>query len=86
MTQKEHSMGNGAVASVIGEQGERRTLPYQEPLKTWAGHGTGAVCNLCGKPIKAQDIEYEVELDPAPGGARGLHFHFNCYRLWETQG
>jgi hypothetical protein len=49
----------------------------------WASHGTGARCNLCGKPIEARDIEYEVEL--APAGNPGLHFHFNCYRTWEAQ-
>ena len=80
-------MVNGALASTIEEQGERQRLPYQEPLRTWAGHGTGALCNLCGTPIVAQDIEYEVELvsPAASGGLRGLHFHFNCYRVWETQ-
>lgn len=77
-------MMNGAVA--IEEKGERRALPYQEPLRTWAGHGTGALCSLCGTAIRAKDIEYEVELvGPAGGGSRGLHFHFNCYRVWETQ-
>jgi hypothetical protein len=63
---------------------ERQILPYEEPVRTWAGRGTGALCNLCGLSIKAQDIEYEVELLTA-GTVRGLHFHFKCYRVWETQ-
>jgi hypothetical protein len=79
-------MVNTAVAGTIQEQGERRGVPYQEPVRTWAGRGTGVPCNLCGTPIKAQDIEYEVELlSPASGDLRGLHFHFNCYRAWEAQ-
>jgi hypothetical protein len=78
-------MVDGAVSTVDPEQGERQVLPYQEPLRTWAGRGTGIVCNLCGTPIRAQDIEYEVELLAAGGNVRGLHFHFNCYRVWETQ-
>jgi hypothetical protein len=78
-------MVNGAVGTVDVEQGERRVLPYQEPSRTWAGRGTGALCNLCGVAIRAQDIEYEVELLSPAGGARGLHFHFNCYRTWESQ-
>jgi len=79
-------MVNGAVAGTIEEQGERRALPYQEPLRTWAGRGTGVLCSLCGTPIKPQDIEYEVELvSPGAGGSRGLQFHFNCYRVWESQ-
>lgn len=63
---------------------EQRILPYEEPARTWAGHGTGAVCNFCRHAIKAEEIEYEVEL-LANGSARNLHFHFNCYRIWESQ-
>ena len=77
-------MITGATAGTIDEQSELELLPYQEPLKTWAGRGTGVRCNLCGLPIEARDIEYEVELAPN-GSPRGLHFHFNCYRVWETQ-
>jgi hypothetical protein len=66
------------------EQNERRILPYEEPMRTWAGHGTGVLCNVCGLPIGAHDIEYEVEL-VASVTVRNLHFHFNCYRAWETQ-
>ena len=65
----------------VEEQGR---LPYEEPARTWAGHGTGALCNFCGRAIKAEDIEYEVEL-LTNGSARNLHFHFNCYRVWESQ-
>ena len=77
-------MVNGTLAGTVERQDERQALPYQEPLRTWAGRGTGALCHLCGAAIRAQDIEYEVELQ-APAGVRGLHFHFNCYRAWETQ-
>ncbi len=63
---------------------ELRMLPYQEPLRTWAGRGTGVRCNFCGVPIEARDIEYEVELASA-GQPRGLHFHFNCSQAWERQ-
>jgi hypothetical protein len=66
------------------KQDERRMLPYEEPRRTWAGHGTGALCNVCGLAINVHDIEYEVEL-VTMGGVRNLHFHFKCYRDWETQ-
>ena len=74
-------MVDGALAGTVVEQSE--PMPYQEPLRMWASHGTGARCHLCGMPIEARDIEYEVELAP-PGNPIGLHFHFNCYRVWET--
>jgi hypothetical protein len=65
-------------------QDERQLLPYEEPARTWAGHGTGGLCNACGLVVNAHDIEYEVELVTA-GSVRTLRFHFNCYRIWETQ-
>jgi hypothetical protein len=77
-------MDNRMAAGSDLEQGERRALPYQEPMRTWAGHGTGALCSLCGLPISEQDIEYEVELAPEAGSG-GLQFHVQCYRVWETQ-
>jgi hypothetical protein len=79
-------MVNGAAVSAgdLELNDHRPMLPYQEPLRTWAGRGTGALCNLCGLAIKAHDIEYEVELASA-GSSRELRFHFNCYRIWETQ-
>jgi hypothetical protein len=77
-------MVDGAVVGTVEEPGELRPLPYQEPVRTWASHGTGVRCNLCGRIIEAQDIEYEVELGPV-SNPRGLHFHFNCYRTWESQ-
>jgi hypothetical protein len=79
-------MANVAAAyAAEAKQDEQRLLPYEEPVRTWAGHGTGAVCNVCGLAITAHDIEYEVELLTL-GTVRNLHFHFNCYRAWETQG
>ena len=66
--------------------------PYRKPLRTWAGHGTGAQCNGCGETIQAQDIEYEIELpthgEERPlrfqpdGNVSSLHFHFGCYKNW----
>ena len=65
-------------------QDERRLLPYEEPVRTWAGHGTGAPCNACGLTVGVQDIEYEVEL-VTEGSVRTLRFHLKCYRVWEAQ-
>ncbi len=79
-------MVNGAMAGKASlEQAEQGALPYQEPLKTWASRGTGVLCSLCGAPITAEEIEYEAELLAAPGKPRELHFHFNCYLVWESQ-
>ena len=58
---------------------------YQEPLRTWAGSGTGAACSFCGRSIEAHEIEYEIELPPSAIGRR-LQFHFHCHRAWEARG
>jgi hypothetical protein len=67
-------------------------VPYRKPLRTWAGHGTGATCHRCGRLIEAHDIEYEIELPTggeeragryqAHSDAPSLRFHFACYRKW----
>jgi hypothetical protein len=56
-------------------------LSVREPLRTWAGQGTGRLCTLCGRPIEAHQIEYEVELT----AGRRLRFHFTCQQDWEEQ-
>jgi hypothetical protein len=73
-----------AYPAAVGAE-EQRLLPYEEPVRTWAGHGSGALCNFCGVAIKSQDIEYEVEVVTAENSVRNLYFHFNCYRVWESQ-
>jgi hypothetical protein len=56
-------------------------MPQREPLRTWAGHGTGVICNGCGEPIQAHEIEYEVEMPPG-SDVPALNFHLACYRTW----
>jgi len=56
-------------------------MPIPKPLRTWAGHGTGAACNGCGATIEPHQIEYEIEM-PQGSEAPSLHFHFDCYRGW----
>lgn len=70
------------------ESSEIGALTCAEPLKTWAGHGTGSTCNGCGVSIHSSEIEYEVELAGKAGSARtarSLHFHLACYRTWMSR-
>jgi hypothetical protein len=60
-------------------------MPQREPLRTWAGHGTGVICNGCGEPIRAHEIEYEVEMPPG-SDVPALNFHLACYRTWTGRG
>jgi hypothetical protein len=63
------------------ENVEAPLMPYPKPLRTWAGHGTGACCNECGLAVQAHEIEYEIEM-PEGSNITSLHFHFVCYRSW----
>ena len=67
------------------EKVDSSLVRQREPLRTWAGHGTGVTCNGCGEPIKAHEIEYEVEM-PAGSDAPSLNFHLLCYRNWTGRG
>lgn len=57
------------------------SVPYQKPSRTWAGHGSGALCDLCRQPIEADQIEYEVELSP-DACVPVLNMHLCCYEQW----
>ena len=71
--------------SETAEKVDLPLMPQREPLRTWAGHGTGAICNACGAPVQAHEIEYEVEM-PAGSAAPTLNFHLMCYRNWTGRG
>jgi hypothetical protein len=63
------------------EKADSSRMRQPEPLRTWAGHGTGVICNGCGEPVRAHEIEYEVEM-PAGSDVPTLNFHLMCYRNW----
>jgi methionyl-tRNA synthetase len=60
-------------------------MPVPKPLRTWAGHGSGATCDGCGRLIEPHQIEYEIEM-PQGSEALSLYFHFDCYRDWTARG
>jgi hypothetical protein len=69
------------------ETSENVDMPLmpKRPLRTWAGHGTGAICNGCGGSIEPHQIEYEIEM-PQGSDTPSLNFHFVCYREWSGGG
>jgi hypothetical protein len=71
--------------SETAEKVDSSHLRQREPLRTWAGRGTGVTCNGCGEPIQAHEIEYEVEM-PAGSETPTLNFHLMCYRNWTGRG
>lgn len=43
------------------------------PREVWAGHETGHVCIVCGRPISSVEIENEIV---------GPRAHLACYSIW----
>jgi hypothetical protein len=58
-------------------------LTYDPPANVWGGQGTGALCEVCGKPIGPDEIEYEVQLV----AYRPLicRLHFRCHAAWRAE-
>jgi hypothetical protein len=59
-----------------------------EAPRLWAGRGTGKPCQFCSKAIRADEVQYDLEVVADAAGtsnaSRGqvLSFHFNCYDPW----
>ncbi|MGH8229553.1 MAG: hypothetical protein ACREU3_16905 [Steroidobacteraceae bacterium] len=60
---------------------ESDSVSYRKPGRTWAGHGSGELCDLCHRPIESDQVEYEVELS-AGAGSPVLNLHLDCYERW----
>jgi hypothetical protein len=57
-------------------------LPLDDPLKVWAGIGSGDACSACEKPILRAQTEYEVQYyDERPP----IRLHVECYGVWEVE-
>jgi hypothetical protein len=58
---------------------QRGWLPRRQTGEIAAGYGSGAQCAACEEPIKAEQVEYEVE-DQRNSGR--LRFHLACHAVW----
>jgi hypothetical protein len=60
------------------------TLPRVQSDSIWGGYGRGNVCSLCGEPIRATEVEFEV---PVPVDREGntLRFHIPCHEIWQLE-
>jgi hypothetical protein len=60
------------------------TLPRVRSDSIWGGYGRGNVCSLCGEPIHATEVEFEVP-PPADGFGTTLRFHIPCHEIWQLE-
>ena len=86
-------MVNAATAHpAVVDADERQLLPYEEPTRTWAGHGTGALCNFSTAKLLRSTwdrIRKSASWSPAMNVAQPYTFaaasglgvaDLNCYR------
>ena len=60
-------------------------LPRTDPVRTWAGPGTGQPCVVCDEPITSAQTEYELQFGPDGTDGYGLRFHRGCQAVWEAE-
>jgi len=62
-------------------------LPLGRPVRVWGGPGGGDLCIVCGTPVSADEIDYELALPPADSGgsATTVHLHQGCFRAWQIE-
>jgi hypothetical protein len=69
---------------IARERIARGMLPGRpSATRMWAGYGNGRLCDLCGKPIQAGEIEYEVE--HPDHAVTTLRFHLVCQSVWQLE-
>jgi hypothetical protein len=64
--------------NVIGRKLDSGTLPTRNPIKLEVRRGTGAMCDACGRRIRAVDIEHEFSYHEG----HPLRLHFDCAAEW----
>ena len=62
-------------------------LPSTRPDRIWGGPGSGASCDVCGKPVTSDQTGFELEFTPAPspGNAPSHCVHIRCLAAWELE-
>jgi len=59
---------------------EAQQLPKALDPPCAGAHGIGLSCDLCGLPIRSEDVEIEAAVTPDGAAVR---FHSQCYDQWQ---
>ena len=58
-------------------------LPGRRPQRVWGGSGaSGGRCELCGSPVRPEDIVLEVAVEDG-AGTRYPRLHARCFSIFE---
>ena len=71
-----------SLADIVRDKIDAGVLPLDEPVKLWAGLGSGRACTACELLILQAQAEYEPQYDD---GRAAVLFHAGCHGLWEAE-
>ena len=62
-------------------------IPSRRPDRTWGGPGVGAICSICGLPVRSSEMEFEIQFarDGDSPGLDKYHLHIRCFAAWELE-
>ena len=69
------------IRALVRQRIENGSLPVLLVHTVDGGYGSGQTCRVCGEPILASQVEYEVREDSASRGK----FHMKCYAIWQLE-
>jgi hypothetical protein len=63
------------------------SLPKEAPRRVYGGLGIGAFCQICSRPVTAQENELQLQFvrDSDPLSIVIFHLHPRCYAAWELE-
>ena len=78
----ENNLREKARAAVRGGR-----LPNRGPERMWGGPGTGANCAICDRPVRREEVGYELQFtrDGESSGPANCHVHVLCFAAWELE-
>jgi hypothetical protein len=62
-------------------------LPIAKPDRTYGGPGSNEACPVCGKTVRRDQMELEIEFshDSATPGLDRYRLHPRCFAAWEFE-
>ena len=65
---------NSTLQQMISSKMSDGLLPTHEPLRSFAGFGSGSLCHGCDEPVLGSEVEHEHDFE----GNRIFRFHAVC--------
>jgi hypothetical protein len=64
---------------------EAGTIPRHPVGRVWGGPGNGESCAVCGRPVRPEELAFEIEIVAETGRSAERVFHSRCFAAWERE-